>query len=188
MNTTTTTITAFRLVLSLFLVALLVIPATGQDTEFQQYSAVRFTSSPGYSNSVHTAGTLESIIMEIKLLENIPVQTPNLSRVQWNDFADRLEEALDTDHRGLNHAALRLVIAYGDHFKLDEDAVFDVMRIYRNDYSERARRMAVVALAEMNSNWAIRFLERSSRFEKSKTVKQTILAVLAAQKRDARVL
>jgi hypothetical protein len=123
----------------------------------------------------------ESIVGELKLEGSFPTGTLELSRTEWDAFGGRLEAALATDHLALNHAALRLVIAYGDKFDLKEEAVFDVMRIYRDDDSERARRMAVVALAEMNSDWALKFLERSSRFEKSKIVKQTILAVLASQ-------
>jgi len=177
-----------RLALSVFLIAILVVPAAAQDSEFQQLSNVRFASNDAVDELVDRTESFESLVSEIKILENIPVQAPVLSAVQWDDYADRLEAALDTDHKGLNHAALRLVIAYGDNLSLDEDAVFDVMRIYRDDDSERARRMAVVALAEMDSDWAISFLERSSRFEKSETVKQTILAVLELHNRDSQPL
>lgn len=38
--------------------------------------------------------------------------------------------------------------------------------------------MAVVALGQMQSRWAIGFLERSLRFEKSPTVRRTIRAVV----------
>lgn len=183
MNTFTALI---RLALSVFLLVLLALPATAQQSEFDEsLSVITKASATTDAESEGSSASLEAIIAEVKTLENVPIQAPNLSRVEWDAFGDRLEAALDTDHRGLHHAALRLVIAYGDNFHLDEDAVFDVMRIYRDDDSERARRMAVVALAEMDSNWAFEFLKRSTRFEKSAKVKQTILAVLAEHNQDS---
>ena len=101
-----------------------------------------------------------------------------LSKVEWAKFSDRLVDALGSSHDGLKQAAMRLVIRYGDNVKVEE-GVFDVMRVYRDGETENLRRMAVVTLSNMKSDWAIRFLERSERFEKSDPVKQTIRAVLA---------
>ena len=148
----------------------------------QQTSFLPFVVRPVKGPEADFEGVAyERIVDELKLEGDFPTGTLDLSKTEWDAFGGRLEAALATDHLALNHAALRLVIAYSENFNLKEEAVFDVMRIYRDDDSERARRMAVVALAEMNSDWALKFLERSSRFEKSKTVKQTILAVLASQ-------
>ena len=130
-------------------------------------------------NGSATLNPAERILEELRRDENIPSDAPTLSRVEWDAYSDRLEAALEIEHTAINHSALRLIIAYGENLSLDQEAVFDVMRIYRDGDSERARRMAVVALSEMESDWALSFLERSSRFEKSETVKQTILAVLA---------
>ena len=76
-----------------------------------------------------------------------------------------------------NHP-MKHVIRYGKNVEVEE-AVFDVMRVYRDGDNENLRRMAVVTLSNMKSDWAIKFLERSERFEKSDAVQQTIRAVLA---------
>ena len=101
-----------------------------------------------------------------------------LTEAQWDHFGHTLVEALHTRHDGLNEAAMRLIIQYGDQLDV-KAAVYDVMRIYRDHSDENMRRMAVVALGNMNNRWAIRFLQRSIQFEKSPSVNKTIKAVVA---------
>jgi len=186
---------ARQFVLSAAFAAFMIIPAsaqvrTSQDANVQSFinsvsnhlgsgGVMTDTSEPGPVGVQTTIVSFGELLEDIFEMEQIPSESLALSQVEWDSYGNRLEAALATDHLALNRAALRLIIAYGDNFNFSQEAVFDVMRIYRNDDSERARRMAVVALAEMNSDWALKFLERSSRFEKSETVKQTIVAVLA---------
>ena len=97
---------------------------------------------------------------------------------QWKRFSSNLVAALGSDLAGVQQAAMRYVIQYSDQVNVS-DGVFDVMKIYRNDADDNRRRMAVVALGSMHSDWAIAFLERSEPFENSEMVAQTIRAVLA---------
>jgi hypothetical protein len=97
---------------------------------------------------------------------------------QWKRFSTNLVVALGSDHAGVQQTAMRYVIQYNDQVDV-ADAVFDVMKIYRNDADDNRRRMAVVTLGNMNSDWAILFLERSEPFEKSDIVAQTIRAVIS---------
>lgn len=100
---------------------------------------------------------------------------------RWDAFSDRLVEALASDNTSLQQSALRLVIQYGD--KLDvRDGVFDVVRMYRDGSDKQLRRMAVVALVHMDSEWAIDFLKRSAAFEKNETLRRTIVAAVAEAK------
>jgi len=124
------------------------------------------------ANPVFSANEDEAI----KALEASAVRA--LSESQWDQFSDNLVDALKTSHPGLQQAAMRLVINYSDDLNVEE-AVFDVMRIYRDHPDENFRRMAVVTLGSMQSDWAIKFLERSVRFEKSETVRSTIRAVVS---------
>ena len=110
---------------------------------------------------------------------------PNLTPIEWQSFSERLTEALSSGHTGLQHDALRLIIAYNESLTFDSGAILDVMRLYRNGEKDATRRMAVVALASMKSDFAMSYLERAVRFEKSHPVRHTMLAVLADASRTA---
>ncbi len=70
-----------------------------------------------------------------------------------------------------------MVIRFGE--KVDvSDAVFDVVNIYRTHEDENMRRMALVTLGKMDSDWAIGFLQRAEQFETSDVLKQTMRAVI----------
>lgn len=167
-----------RVALSLFFASSLVFSAAaqqniGNDT-IGDFSNELFEETNSYES-------ISKIVADLREIEDFPFIQPALSSVDWREFGARIEVALASTHRGLKNSALRLIIAYGENFDLSESAVFDVMRLYRDGDSERVRRMAVVALAQIDSEWAIKFLERSVRFEKSDQVRHTILAILNEQ-------
>ena len=96
----------------------------------------------------------------------------------WKAFSANLVHALTMDNDGVRVAAMQYIIRYGDKLDVGE-AVFDVMRIYRNHKDDNVRRMAVVALGRMQSDGAIGFLRLSVEYEKSETVRHTIQAVVS---------
>ncbi len=96
----------------------------------------------------------------------------------WKVFSTNLIHALRMDNDGVRMAAMQYIIRYND--KLDVGvAAIDVARIYRNHEDDNVRRMAVVALSQMQSDWAIGYLRLSANYEKSETVRHTIQAVIA---------
>lgn len=97
---------------------------------------------------------------------------------QWDAFSKNLVNALVSGHEGLQTAAMSRVVQYGDKVNVD-DAMFEVMSLYRNHSDENVRRLAVVTLGNMNSDWAISYLKRAERFEKSATLRRTIQAVVS---------
>ena len=105
-------------------------------------------------------------------------ETAAVSAAQWEAFSDNLVKALKSEHEGLRLSAMQRVIRYGDQVNVD-DAVFDVVRLYRDHDNDQVRRMAVVALGEMQNAWAMDLLTRSERYEKSPAVRHTIQSVLA---------
>jgi hypothetical protein len=107
-----------------------------------------------------------------------------MTAADWGLYRDRLEVALASKSDGLRQGALRMVIQYGQYMHFGRRAVFDAVRLYRDHADDRIRRMAVVALLQMNDDWAFDFLKRSISYEENRTVKQTILAVLAARPSD----
>lgn len=97
---------------------------------------------------------------------------------QWDAFSKNLVKALTSGHQGLQTAAMSRVVQYGDKVNVDE-AMFEVMSLYRNHDDDSVRRLAVVTLGKMNSDWAINYLKLAERYEKSTTVRRTIHAVVA---------
>lgn len=94
-------------------------------------------------------------------------------------ISNALAAALASDHRGLETAALRLVISYGEVLELNRSAVFEMVRLYRDNEDLSVRQMAVVAIGASEDEWGLDFLERSRGFEDAPRVLHTIRAVLA---------
>ena len=96
----------------------------------------------------------------------------------WKVFSKNLIQALRMDNDGVKTAAMQYIIRYNTQLDVDEAAI-DVARLYRNHKDDNVRRMAVVALSNMQSDWAIGYLRLSKNYEKSEPVRQTIQAVIA---------
>ncbi len=107
-----------------------------------------------------------------------PANPAAMTKEDWKAYSTKLEEALASHHDGLKFSALRMIIQYGEYMEMSPLAVFDVMRIYRNHDNEQARRMAVVTLGHMKNDWAIAFLQRSLKFEKTDCIKHTMQATI----------
>jgi hypothetical protein len=100
-----------------------------------------------------------------------------MDEAKWEAFSESLVKALASGHLGLQQGALRMIIQYGDYVDV-EAALFDVMKVYRDNQDDNMRRMAVVALGKMKSKMAVQYLERAVSFERSPKVKKTMLAVI----------
>lgn len=139
-------------------------------------AALLLTSLPAAASNGSIAERLE----EARVL--LETRASTLGAAQIEAISSTVGEALETAHYGLQTSALRLVITYADEVEFSRTTVFDVVRLYRDHKDDRVRRMAVVALGEMNHAWGNDMLTRSLRFEKSAPVRHTIAAVLAEAK------
>ncbi len=97
---------------------------------------------------------------------------------KWDAFSSNLVTALKSEHDGLKSAAMGMIIRYSAQVEV-KDAVFEVLSIYQNHENEAMRRMALVTLGQMDSGFAIKFLERAERFENSPALRHTLQAVVA---------
>jgi hypothetical protein len=73
--------------------------------------------------------------------------------------------------------AIQQIAIYGSHLDVD-DAVFDVVGVYRNSKNENERILALSALGKMKNAWAMDFLSRSVPFEKNDRVRQITIDVV----------
>ncbi len=104
------------------------------------------------------------------------LQGISASDVEWAKFSKNIVKALKSDNPGLQKSAMQMVIKYGD--KLDvEDAVFDVMRIFRNEKDRGERRLALATMVSMNNDWAMGFLKRQSEFENDPVIKNQLISI-----------
>ncbi len=101
---------------------------------------------------------------------------------KWQQASRNMVYGLKHGPDGLRQSILQNIIRYSDRLQVN-DAVFEVMGIYRHHPDERVRQLALVALSKMHSNWVIAHLERSVKFEKSPKLRKTICAILHQCKR-----
>lgn len=99
-------------------------------------------------------------------------------------FGRSVSELLSSSDDLYRETALRHIIRDGARTTFSRDDVYNVVRIYRDHGDDNMRRMAVVALGQMNDAWAMDFLSRSTHFEETPQVLHTMVAVLAAYDRS----
>jgi hypothetical protein len=111
-------------------------------------------------------------------LELSPAKAATMSPAEWKAFSRNLVNALESDNLGLKVGAMRMVIQYPTQVDVD-DAIFDIVRLYRDHEDDRVGLMAVAALGKMQHEWGMDFLKRSEAYEQNVRIKRTIQAVLA---------
>ena len=121
----------------------------------------------------HGAGDLPSSTNDDKVVLKVPARSA-LTAEQWQAFGNRVTEAMGSENRGVQMAALRLAAYHGDQLQLGHQASISAVRVYRNNPDPNVRKLAVVAIARMNHPWGIDFLTRSLDYEKSAGVKKVM--------------
>ncbi|HEX7071125.1 MAG TPA: HEAT repeat domain-containing protein [Rhodothermales bacterium] len=107
--------------------------------------------------------------------DSVDLATLEVKLASYGMTVGELLASDDDEHRV---AALRHIIRDGANTKFSRTDVYQVVRIYRDHPDDDIRRMAVVALGQMNDGWAIDFLTRSTHFERTPKVLHTLIAVL----------
>jgi hypothetical protein len=103
---------------------------------------------------------------------------------RWQTFSDNLTKSLKSENPGVQYSAMQLIIEYSDNIDVT-DGVYDVMRVFRNNNDQKVRKLALVTLYKMNSDWAIEFLKMHQKYEENNEIKKTIASiVMAYQNKD----
>jgi hypothetical protein len=116
------------------------------------------------------------LTVAIALAGALPIQAQEYE-TDWALFSEALVEAMDTPNQGVRLGALLQIATYGSHLDVDE-ALFDIVRIYRDATDTNCRILALMALASLEDPWAMDFLERSARFEKNDRIRRHTIAVV----------
>jgi hypothetical protein len=96
---------------------------------------------------------------------------------QWKLASKNMVEGLKTGNDGLKQSIMQNIIRYSDKVDVDE-ALFDILRIYRDHENEGMRQLALITLYKMENQWVLSFLERAIKFEKSDKIRKSICAIL----------
>lgn len=91
------------------------------------------------------------------------------TEADWTAFSKNLVRALATPNEGLQISAMSMVVRYGENLDVN-DAVFDVVRIFRNQKNTKIRQLALVTLHKMENKWAMDFLKRNLKFEEDEII------------------
>ena len=95
----------------------------------------------------------------------------------WKRASKNMVAGLRDGNDGLKQSIMQNIIRFSDSLDVDE-AVFDIMSIYRDHEDEGMRQLALIALYKMKNSWALSFLERAIKFEKSDRLRKSICAIL----------
>ena len=117
--------------------------------------------------------------LEAALAQPDLVQT--YSAADWAVLSERLVHHLAGEHDRLREGSLRLLVRYGAHLDVGA-AVSDMLAIYRTHPDDDMRRLSLVALGQVRSEWAIDHLERLIRFEPVERVRHTGEQVVRAHR------
>ncbi len=174
-----------QLVAACSIAAMFFLVATPASAQFASFDAdfAHFDGSDDAASADQTSRILKSIgddgdIDVAHAVAELRVNKPELTKSEWKAYGERIEDALASDHQGLQNSALQLIIEYSDNLDISSTGVVDVMRLYRDGDTDQVRRMAVVVLGQIQSGLALDYLVRSYQFEKTSSVKKTILAVV----------
>jgi hypothetical protein len=96
---------------------------------------------------------------------------------KWERASKTMVKGLKNGNDGLKQSIMQNIIRYSDKVDVDE-ALFDILKIYRDHENDGMRQLALITLYKMDNQWVIAFLERAIKFEKSDRIRKSICAIL----------
>ena len=103
--------------------------------------------------------------------------TASEKEIDWKLVSKNLVRSLASDNEGLRQSAMAFFVEHADKLDINE-AVYDVMRVYRNHPDLRVRKLALVTLYKMQNSWAMEFLKVDLRFQDQEQLKQMVAAIV----------
>ncbi len=90
-------------------------------------------------------------------------------KADWDVFSKNLVQAIKHGNEGLKCSAMQLIIKHADSVDVNE-AVWDIMAIFKHHENPKVRQLAMVTLYKMKHDWAMFYLKRNLQFESNEAI------------------
>ncbi len=98
-------------------------------------------------------------------------------KADWKTFSKNLVMALNSCNEGLQVSAMQMVVKYADKVNVKK-ASLKLLCLYRNHKDERVRLLALVTIHATKNEWALGFVCRDLKFEKSPKIKKLMYTII----------
>ena len=118
---------------------------------------------------------LVSLALMLLVINSVSAQTQK--EYDWERISENLVAGLQSGNPGVQQAAMRMVIQHPTKLNVDE-AINDLMHIYRFDEDTKMRQLALVTLHKIGSEYAMDFAKRNLEFETDEKILKLSQAAL----------
>jgi hypothetical protein len=119
---------------------------------------------------------LVTLALLLMIINSVSAQAPERN-FDWELISENLVVGIQSDNPGVQQAAMRLVIQHPEKLDVDE-ALNDLMGIYRFSDNTKMRQLALVTLHKIGSEYAMDFAKRNLEFETDEKILKLSQAVL----------
>jgi hypothetical protein len=87
----------------------------------------------------------------------------------WKLFSEGIKMALQSTNPGLRESAMLLIVKHGTKLDL-KDSVEDLVKFYRSQQAERTRKLALLAIYQLDQEKALELLAENLKADQKKTM------------------
>jgi hypothetical protein len=125
------------------------------------------------NNSIKISGALIVILI---LLLSSDIFAGN-GKVNWDAFSTNLVVALKSNHPGLQESAMQRIIRYSDSLEIT-DGIYDIALIFRFDDNPQMRRLAMVTLSKINTDYSLSYLCQYLKYEDNQSIRKQCCCII----------
>ena len=125
------------------------------------------------NNSIKISGALIVILI---LLLSSDIFAGN-GKVNWDAFSTNLVVALKSNHPGLQESAMQRIIRYSDSLEIT-DGIYDIALIFRFDDNPQMRRLAMVTLSKINTDYSLSYLCQYLKYENNQSIRKQCCCII----------
>ena len=125
------------------------------------------------NNSIKISGALIVILI---MLFSSQIFAGN-GNVNWDAFSTNLIVALKSDHPGLQESAMQRIIQYSDSLEIT-GGIYDIALVFRFDHNPQMRRLAMVTLSKINTDYSLSYLCQYLKYEDNQSIRKQCCCII----------